>query len=282
MIRLSAPAKLNLYLHILGRRADGYHLLDSLFAFVEGIGDRLRITPADTDSLSLTGPFAGALAGDNLVLKALSGLRRLAPALPGQAIRLEKNLPVAAGLGGGSADAAAVLRYFGPRLGIASEALQALALTLGADVPACVEGRPLFVSGIGEGLEAAPALPAVPLVLANPRVPLSTAAVFRTLAPPYPHDAPVARPAAFADAAALIDWLQALANDLEPTARALCPAIAPLADALAAQPGCRLVRMAGSGPSLFGLFEDPAKAAAAAAALESTGAWAMAGRLAQS
>lgn len=256
-----APAKVNLYLRVTGRRDDGYHLLDSLAVFA-GVGDRVVAAPSPLLTLALTGAEAGALAAeaDNLVLRAA---RALAPGR-GAAITLDKALPVASGIGGGSADAAAALRALARLWGVAAD-LPALAATLGADVPVCVESRPARMQGIGEVLSPAPALPPFGLLLANPRAPVATPAVFRARAPGFADPAP--QPARLADAAALAAWLRPLGNDLEAAAVGLCPPIASVLAAIAATPGCLLARMSGSGATCFGLYATPAAAEAAARGL---------------
>ncbi len=256
-----AFAKVNLALHVTGRRADGYHLLDSLVVFA-GIGDRLEAEPADGLSLSLTGPQASGLGAgaDNLVLRAAMLLR---PPGRGAALRLTKVLPVAAGIGGGSADAAAALRLLG-RLWRVGAPDAAAVLSLGADVPVCLGLKPARMRGIGEDL-AAVALPAFWIVLANPGVPVATGAVFAGLA--RRDNEPMAAAPPFPDAATLFGWLAAQRNDLEPPARAIAPAIDAALAALAAQPGCGLARMSGSGATCFGLFAAEAAARAAADAL---------------
>lgn len=266
-----APAKVNLYLRVTGRRADGYHLLDSLAAFA-GAGDRVTAVPADALSLQVTGPEAVALAeeADNLVLRAARALAAAAGRKPRAALALEKRLPVASGIGGGSADAAAALRaldaLWGTRLGAAR--LREVAATLGADVPVCVESRPVRMQGIGEILAEVPPLPRFGLLLANPRVALPTPAVFRARAASgAAFSAPVGVPAGWPDAAALAAWLRPLGNDLEAAAVSLCPPVAEVLAAIGAQPGCLLARMSGSGATCFGLFGEAAQAAAAAAAL---------------
>lgn len=266
-----ARAKVNLALHVVGRRADGYHLLDSLVAFPP-IGDRITVAPADGLSLAVTGPGADDLSStapaDNLVMRAAERLRRLGPAgMPGAAITLEKHLPVAAGLGGGSADAAAAIRALAGLWGFAPDEgdLAALAEGLGADVPMCLASAPLRAGGIGERITPVPALPRLGIVLANPGVPVSTPAVFRALAsrdnPPMP-DLPGAW-----DAASLLGYLGACRNDLEAPAIAVAPAVAATLEALAALPGARLARMSGSGATCFALFDHPGAADAAGHAL---------------
>jgi len=262
-----APAKVNLALAVVGRREDGYHLLDMLVTFT-AFGDRLGFTPAIEDRLTLSGPFAEALGADadNLVTRARDRLReallRNGKAAPPVHIHLEKNMPIASGIGGGSADAAATLRGLLAlwRGEIPEASLDAIALGLGADVPMCLAGRPLIARGVGE--EIAPVdLPALAMVLANPLVGVSTPAVFKALAtkgnPPLQLDGgPGGWP----------ERLARLRNDLEPPARQLCPSIAVLAQSLA-ESGADLVRMSGSGATCFGLYGSDKAAHTAAAAL---------------
>ena len=268
--RLTAAAKLNLYLHVTGRRDDGYHLLDSLVVFT-ALGDTLEVSPADDLSLTVTGRFAAALKDasedDNLIMRAARLLHSEAGMAgpDGAAIRLEKNLPVAAGIGGGSADAAATLRGLCAlwALSPAADDLARMAITLGADVSACLALHPVFVGGVGETLDPAPALPEVHVVLVNPGLPLSTAAVFAALN--YSRDARDGRfSEAFGDAAGLAGLLASRANDLEGPACALCPAVDPILSALARQADCLLARMSGSGATCFGLFATASAAAGAA------------------
>lgn len=269
-IEAFAPAKVNLTLHVLGRRADGYHLLDSLVAFAD-VGDRLRVQPAGTLTLELAGPRAAGVPADgsNLVLRAA---RWLDPQ-GGAAIRLEKHLPAAAGIGGGSSDAAAAVRALA-RLWRRPLPEAAALAALGADVPVCLAARPARMGGAGEALAPVPPLPPAWLVLANPGVAVATAEVFAALerrdGPPMPAALP-----RLADAAGLAAWLRTMRNDLEPAAVRLRPVIAQVAAALAAQPGCLVARMSGSGATCFGLFADapPARAAAAALARAEPGWW---------
>lgn len=270
-MRLSAfaPAKVNLYLHIVGRRDDGYHLLDSLVAFAD-IGDRVSAAAADGLTLAVGGPQAASLAGlgdDNLVLRAarlFAGEIGRPESASGAALGLEKNLPASAGIGGGSSDAAATLRLLARLWNAAPDtaALAALALRLGADVPACLAARPVWVGGIGERLEPAAGLPATGIVLANPRRALPTASVFR------------ARTGAFSaagrfapmpeSAAGLAAILAARRNDLTEAAQTLVPEIGRVIARLAGLPGALLARMSGSGATCFALFADRAAAIAAA------------------
>ncbi|WP_408903451.1 4-(cytidine 5'-diphospho)-2-C-methyl-D-erythritol kinase [Roseomonas acroporae] len=263
-----APAKLNLFLHVTGRRADGYHLLDSLAVFA-GAADRVEAAAADGLTLSLDGPGAGALMAepDNLVLRAARALAAAAGVAPRAALRLEKHLPVASGIGGGSADAAAALRALNRLWGLGWPAvrLREVAAGLGADVPVCVDSVPVRMGGIGEKLSAAPALPEFGLLLVNPGVPLATPAVFRARGGGFSPEP--ALPAAWPDAATMARGLAACRNDLEPPAIALCPAVAEVLAALRGLPGCLLARMSGSGATCFGLFATGGEAAAAAAAL---------------
>lgn len=268
MLTERAPAKVNLHLHVVGRRTDGYHLLDSLAVF-PGAADRLAAEDADGLELSVTGPCGAGLAGegDNLVLRAARALAAQAGVAPRARLMLDKRLPVASGIGGGSADAAATLRVL-DRLWVlrcAPTDLHAVASGLGADVPACVRSRPVIMSGVGEQLGPAPALPSFGMVLVNPGVPVATPAVFKARTGPF--TPPAEWPGRMDDAHALASVLRALRNDLEPPAVALCPAIADVLAWIAARPGCLLARMSGSGATCFGLFADGAGAGAAATAV---------------
>jgi 4-diphosphocytidyl-2-C-methyl-D-erythritol kinase len=263
-----APAKVNLSLRVLGRRADGYHELESLVAFT-ALADQLTLRPGAALSLSVGGPTAGQAGpvADNLVLKAAHALAaRVAGLRPG-AFELTKRLPAGGGLGGGSSDAAAALRLLARANGIALDdaRLAAAALASGADVPVCLEAQPRVMRGIGEILSSPIALPALFVVLVGPGFPLATKDVFAALGL-KPGDK---RGAACADAdiprdpECLLAFLTCQANDLEAPAIMLAPPIADLLDALRAQAGCRLARMSGSGTTCFGLFGSPAAAAAA-------------------
>jgi len=258
-----APAKINLYLHVVGRRDDGYHRLDSLIAFA-GTGDRITVAAAD-DGLSLAsrGPFAAAVptGADNLALRAATALKTLAGHPGGASITLDKALPVAAGIGGGSADAAAVLRALVRlwRLDLDPEALARLALSLGADVPACLRGGAASVAGIGEWITPAPSLPPAHLLLVNPAEPLSTQAVFAARSGSFSAPAPITE--AMPDATALAQALARRRNDLEAAAISLCPAVGAVLAAIAAAEGCLLARMSGSGATGFGLFAAADEAA---------------------
>lgn len=278
-----APAKLNLYLHILGRRADGYHLLDSLVAFC-AVGDELIAAPAPRLSLAVDGPFAAAL-GDgpqgNLVWRAAELLAAHAGRAPAAALRLVKNLPVASGIGGGSSDAAATLRALDAlwQLGLGDTALAALGARLGADVPVCLAGRAAWLGGIGEAIEPAPALPRVAALLVNPGIALATPTVFAARQGPF--SAPARFAAMPADAAGLAALLGERRNDLTAAATALVPAIGAMLDRLAALEGALIARMSGSGATGFALFDETEAAMAAAARLgrERPDWWVAAGKL---
>lgn len=263
-----ARAKVNLYLRVTGRRADGYHLLDSLAVFADA-KDIVTAGHADDLTLDIRGAEAVALTGepDNLVLRAARALAEATGRAPKAAITLTKLLPVASGIGGGSADAAAALRVLDAlwETGLDHAALEAIAAQLGADVPVCVASRPARMMGVGEILSAAPELPSCGLLLANPRIALPTPQVFRARRGDF--SPPAEMPERLADAAALADWLRPLGNDLQDAALSLCAAIAEVLSAIAAQPGCLLARMSGSGATCFGLFATPAQAQAAAKAL---------------
>jgi 4-diphosphocytidyl-2-C-methyl-D-erythritol kinase len=259
----AAPAKINLYLHVVGRRPDGYHLLDSLVAFA-GVHDTVAVDRADALTLTIDGPSAAALdpGGDNLVLEAARALAAAAGVAPRARIALAKRVPVAAGVGGGSADAAAALRALAALWGLADDfPLAPIALELGADVPVCLHGTAAFVGGIGEALAPPPALPPAPLLLVNPGTPLATARVFAARGGAYSTTARFAEsPATVADLARVLTVRR---NDLEPVARGLAPAVGAALDALRATPGCLLARMSGSGASCFALFAEQSDCAAA-------------------
>jgi 4-diphosphocytidyl-2-C-methyl-D-erythritol kinase len=254
-----APAKVNLYLHLRGRRADGYHLLDSLAVF-PAIGDRLTAVLGQGEGLSLQigGPFGAGLAAepDNLVLRAAKALAEAHGLEPDTALRLEKNLPLTSGIGGGSSDAAAALRLLSRLWGVPVP--DGLALSLGADVPVCLAApQPQLMAGIGEQLTPAPPMPGFWMVLANPGIAVATRAVFA--AAKQRNNPPGPPPPALIDFAALIDWLASQRNDLQPAAISTCPAIAGVLAALGDAP---LARMSGSGATCFALHESEAGAAA--------------------
>ncbi|HEY2131760.1 MAG TPA: 4-(cytidine 5'-diphospho)-2-C-methyl-D-erythritol kinase [Acetobacteraceae bacterium] len=273
----AAPAKVNLYLHVVGRRQDGYHLLDSLVVF-PGIGDVLRAAPDRVLSLHIDGPFGGVLRAepDNLVLRAARALAAERGIEPAASLHLAKHLPVASGIGGGSADAAAALRLLA-RLWKVEGAGVALATGLGADVPVCLASRPVRMAGIGEIVSASPSMPDCGIVLVNPGIAVSTPAIFHARIAPF-SPAP-SLPAAWPDFAGFVSALAAMRNDLETPALALCPAIGDVLAALRSEPGCALARMSGSGATCFGLFPKADMAARAAAALRRPGWWSWGGSL---
>jgi 4-diphosphocytidyl-2-C-methyl-D-erythritol kinase len=267
ILRELAPAKVNLYLHVLGRRADGYHMLDSLVCFAD-IADKLEVIPSGDITLAIEGPFAPKLSlENNSVLKAAVALQKHAGVKTGAALTLHKHLPLTAGIGGGSADAAAALRllmrFWGIRLGQAY--LADIALKLGADVPACLRSAPLYMGGIGELLETGPSFEGLYLVLANPGVELKTPEVFAHFEGPFSGAA--RHPQAFASAEACVDFLRRNRNDLESPAKELLPDITKVLEALLQTKGCMLARMSGSGATCFGLFADAHAAKQAALAL---------------
>ena len=279
-MRRLARAKVNLYLHVQGRRPDGYHLLDSLVVFPE-FGDTVELLPAESSSLTVQGPLAQLVADvpaeRNLAWKAAQLLLREADADEHFEIRITKRIPPRAGLGGASADAAAVLHLINERLAlhIAPEELQGLALRLGADVPACIASRPLFFAGVGEVLELGPPLPELALVLVWPGEGLATPAIFAALreahiGPPTP------RPALTAGGATAV--LTAQRNDLQALAEAQLPVIGDMLRALESEHGCQIARMTGSGSACFGMFDSAlgARAAAAVIARQHPSWWAQA------
>jgi 4-diphosphocytidyl-2-C-methyl-D-erythritol kinase len=258
-----ARAKVNLFLHVRGLRPDGMHLVESLAVFPD-LGDVLRAEDGPGLGLALAGPFADALGtgGDNLVLRAAEALARAQAIEARAALTLEKRLPVASGIGGGSADAAAALRLLSRLWGVAVP--EGLAPSLGADVPVCLSARAQWMAGVGERCTPCGPLPPFWIVLANPMVGVPTGAVFSAL---ERRDNPAATPppaAGLGRFAALADWLAAQRNDLEAPARALCPAVGAVLDALRDAP---LARMSGSGATCFALHETQADALAQADAL---------------
>ena len=257
-LRRFAPAKVNLALHVTGKRADGYHLLDSLVVFAD-VGDWLEIAPAEALTLSVTGPRAEGVPDDkrNLVWKAAEWLG------PGRgaAMVLEKHLPHAGGIGGGSADAACALRGLAE---VWNVDVPSGADALGADIPVCLHGRPVRMAGIGDVLDDVPVLPQMWIVLVNAGVEVPTGAVFKAME--RVDNAPMPTPE-WSDFNSFIGWLAHTRNDMEATARAQAPVIGLVLERIRALPGCRLARMSGSGGTCFGLFETEIAARDAALAL---------------
>ena len=275
-----APAKLNLYLHVLGQRSDGYHLLDSLVMFAD-VGDVVCVSSAPTLSLKITGPFAEDLTAtdpeNNLVMRAARKLavhgRRPATA----AITLEKNLPVAAGIGGGSSDAAAALHALDGLWGLetSSADLAALGLDIGADVPACLAAQTVYMAGAGEQIDLASSLPPLSLVLVGTNVPLSTAQVFNAFNAKW---SDTGRLASIDTTEDLVRELASRHNDLQSPAMILQPVIGEVLESLGAEQGCLLARMSGSGSVCFGIFEslDTAEVSAARIAQRQPNWWVVA------
>lgn len=276
-----APAKVNLFLHIAGRRPDGYHLIDSLVTFAD-IGDRVRLDPAPNFSFAIEGPFAGAFVADektcgpeskNLAVRAVWQLAEKTGRTPRFRLTLTKNLPLGAGLGGGSSDAAAVLWGLMDLWNIPAHApfLPDLMLNLGADVPVCVSARPAMVGGIGEILRPAPDLPEIPVVLIWPGRGSNTAQAFKTFRDSgTPFHKASALPKALNTIQDVVAFLETTGNDLLESACVQVPEIPESLNALRNEPGCALVRMTGAGSACFGLFAREEDASAAALSLART------------
>lgn len=264
-VTVAAPAKINLTLHVTGQRDDGYHLLDSLVLFTQ-MGDVISVAPAHDLSLTLDGPFGAQLSaqGDNLVLRAA----RSFATDKGAAITLTKNLPVASGIGGGSADAAATLRALSRLWNLPVPDLSAQ-LALGADVPVCMSTDLTRMQGIGGDITQLGTAPQLPMLLVNPNVGVSTPAVFNGLASKVnpAMDDPMPDPAKASD---WLQWLVLQRNDLERSAKTIAPEIAAVLTNLEQLAGCTLARMSGSGATCFALFKDDASCAAACASLKDT------------
>ena len=265
----TAPAKVNLALHVVGRRGDGYHLLESLAVFTRA-GDVLSARPAAADAIVVKGRFAAQVPidGANLVAQARDLMREVFGAAADMpvALELEKNLPVASGIGGGSSDAAAAMRMLG-RFWSIDERLDELArlgLRLGADLPMCLTARPLVARGIGDEIEILHGFPALPIVLVNPGVPVATASVFASL--PTAQNAPMPALAINGDSGFVADWLGNTRNDLQAAAIGIAPEIENVLDRLRAE-GALIARMSGSGATCFGLFETGRDARSAAEAI---------------
>jgi len=264
-----ACAKINLTLRVLGRREDGYHELESLVAFAD-LADKLDLEPGQAESLDISGPFAAACAtgAGNLVLKAAAALRERVGRLKSGHFLLDKRIPVAAGIGGGSADAAAALRLLARAndLALDDRRLQSAALAAGADVAVCLESRPRVMRGVGELLSAPMIMPPLPALLVNPRVALATRDVFAAFAGSKGSKTQVGIPPREREAA--IDFLARYGNDLTQAAVRCAPVITEVLMTLRSLPGVRLVRMSGSGPTCFALFRSPGEASAEARRLQ--------------
>lgn len=261
-----APAKVNLTLRVVGRRADGYHLLESLVVFAD-VRDRLTLVPDGTLSLSVRGPNADAVgpAADNLVLRAAHALAAEIKGLKLGRFTLTKHLPAAAGIGGGSSDAAAALRLLARanRIRPGDSRVQRAAAKIGADVPVCVDPQPRVMRGIGEILSKPLAVPRFAAVLVNPGIAVPTKDVFAALHGAKRRRQPAAQGRIPLERATFLAWLDRRANDLEAPAIAIAPAIANVLAALRKSPGCELARMSGSGATCFGLYRSAHSAASA-------------------
>ncbi len=284
--RSMARAKINLFLHVTARRDDGYHELDSLVVFAETADELALAAPRPAGSgmsLEIDGPFgAGLEAGpDNLVLRAAEGLRKVASlpeGAPDWQIRLTKNLPVASGIGGGSADAAAALRLLAAAWQCENLDLAPVAAGLGADVPVCLMQKTQRMQGIGEILVAAPRLPRCAMVLVNPGISVPTPTVFRAWKESGAPFRPAASlPGGWNDVASMAHGLRSTSNDLQAPAIALYPVIGEVLDRLEYSQTCLFARMSGSGATCFGLYADLDEARHAAESLRSHGWWAEAG-----
>ena len=275
IITVDAHAKINLFLHITGKRRDGYHLLESLAVFTE-CGDRISVQPSDTISLSISGQFSNGLVAndrDNLVLRAANLLAHTFDRRDGAEIHLEKNLPVSSGIGGGSADAAASLRALVTiwNLDIDAGGLAEIGLALGADLPVCLYGGPALMSGIGETIDPVSRLPDCALVLVNAGEPVSTLQVFDQWAGEF---SPSRSWRGTASYEGLVAALAARRNDLSDTAIGISPAIGEALGFLGQSVGCDLARLSGSGGTCFGLYRDmPAARSAAAEISEQNPDW---------
>lgn len=287
MIRETAPAKINLWLHVGPLRPDRLHDLESLFVFAEH-GDVVSAAPAQDLSLAIEGPFAAALEPfpieSNLVLKAARALKAASGVDAGAALTLDKRLPVAAGIGGGSSDAAAALRALVRLWGvdISPSALARLAFELGADVPACLEGRPVYVSGAGEAISPGPALPPLWACLVNPGVATPTGPIFQAFDQenPFPPAPLRHRPARLSGLEEVREAGRATANHLEPYAVRSETVIGEARRFLAETPGAIFTRMSGSGATVFALYGDSRDADRAALGAAARGWWSMATRIA--
>lgn len=287
IVRARAPAKLNLFLHVLAKRADDLHELESLVVFSE-FGDELEFDLGQAQlTLSVSGPMIGGWSlpwetRDNSVMQAALRLAEGRPAKKAAArIHLIKNIPIAAGLGGGTTDAAAALIALNEAWGIGhdEEELERIGLEIGADVPVCLRQRPTFVSGIGEKLGDVPALPPLHLVIAHTKHLLPTQDVFHELDEDDWSGKGPPMPASFRDVSSLVKYLAETENDLEAPAIRLQPQIERLLDDLRAAKGCLLARMSGSGAACFGIFASDGAAEDAAREVEAKGWWAVATRL---
>lgn len=267
-VREFARAKVNLTLRVRGRRPDGYHALESLVTFA-GVQDVVTLCQGSANGVTVTGEFAQSIVGENLLSRTLALLRGAQPELPSFAVQLEKNLPVAAGLGGGSADAAALLRAVRSASGeLCSDVpWQAIAARLGSDVPVCLDSAPALMWGRGDHIARVARMPSLHAVLVNPGVPLETAHVFAALGAGPAADGGAPRVPDLRTVNDLVAHVRTAGNDLERPAVQLRPVITEVKSALRAQRGCLLEAMSGSGPTCFGVFTGTEAAQQAAAAI---------------
>jgi 4-diphosphocytidyl-2-C-methyl-D-erythritol kinase len=284
-LNLTAPAKINLSLHITGKRDDEYHLLESLVVFSH-FGDELTVSEDDRIHLEIVGNFSQSLLkeneADNLAMRAAFALRHYARIQKGAHIALHKRIPVGAGLGGGSADAAATLRALRRlwKIDCGDDILQQIAATLGSDVPVCVGSETSWMCGVGEKLSSCHLGFAPGIVLVNPRISLPTKDVFAAYMADYSH--PGAMPSHIYDMQALMGYMMASHNALQQPAITIQPVIAEILASIASSPSCRISRMSGSGATCFGLYDNEAMAIEAANHIrkEHSGWWVMASHIA--
>lgn len=270
-----APAKINLFLHVTGKRADGYHLLESLVCF-SAVGDVLtgELREDGLVTLTITGPMAADLSldniNDNLVVRAAHMLQTETGTTLGADLILDKRLPIASGIGGGSADAAAAIRLLSDmwKLDLDQNTLSRIALSLGADVPVCLHGKTCLMSGIGDELTDLADLPAIPILLINPRKAVSTPEIFKAREDEdFSQSGLWNLDQEFSSGAALADALSECGNDLTLPATGILPEICDVLNALAREEGCLLARMSGSGATCFGIYDTSEQAERAANAI---------------
>jgi len=266
-ISVHAAAKINLFLHVTGRREDGYHKLDSLVGFT-AIGDHITVAASEEITLRISGPFGEGLSvdDDNLVFAAARLLAEEVGYHGGAAITLQKNLPVSSGIGGGSADAAATLQALNRLwdVGASPQMLAKIGLRLGADVPVCLRSKTARMGGIGEMIDPMDPLPDLGILLVNPGLAVSTPQVFKARQGPFSQPVDVSVPKSGKE---LCEFLALQQNDLQAPSIELAPVIAQVLETLSGLEGCRLSRLSGSGATCFGLFDDEAAAVAACDAI---------------
>jgi len=269
VISMAAPAKINLYLNIMGKLNETYHELDSLVGFAT-YGDKVFVRDCEDFRLEISGPFSQMLPPEknNLVIKAAKELARETNYARGAYIKLVKNLPISSGIGGGSADAAATLKALNRLWGIKlkKEDLMTVGLKLGSDVPVCVKGKPARIGGRGEKIFSFEGFPKCGILLVNPRVPIPTIDVFKTFQGKYSNYVEIPK---INDIEALIEFLSTQKNDLQETSVKIAPVLQVILNILSDEPNCRLARVSGSGATCFGIFNDEHSAALSARAISS-------------